>query len=252
MRYKVLIIEDEEPARALIRQFLSGFPGLELVEECRDGFEGLRCIRQHQPDIIFLDIQMPRINGIEMLELVDEKKMPYVIFTTAYDDYAIRAFELNAADYLLKPIASERFTLAVNKVLRELKDHGVQQHENLLKVIEQGFPGEKHLDRIVVHAGSGIELIPDQELFCIQANDDYVLICTENKEYLKKKTLKYYESRLDPAVFARVHRSFIVNVGCIQRIEPYSKDAWMAILKNDRRISVSKQGYSALRKAFDF
>lgn len=251
MILKAIIIEDEEPARALLKEYLKNFDQIEVVDECRDGFEGIKSIATHKPDLIFLDIQMPRVNGVEMLEAIDKDDLPVVIFTTAYDEYAVKAFEMNALDYILKPISMGRLTESIGKVLQHF-DLYKSKREQLGRFISQGSLATSTLERIVVNSASGLELIPDQEIYCLEANDDYVLICTEAREYLKKKTMRYYEERLDPTLFMRVHRSFIVNTKQIKRIEMYSKDSWLAILKNDRRIAISKQGYSALKKAFDF
>lgn len=250
--FKAAIVDDEEHARILLREYLKKIPELELIGECEDGYEGVKFITQHQPDIIFLDIQMPRINGFEMLELIDEKLMPKVIFTTAYDEYAIRAFDLNAADYLLKPISEDRFEKAVVRALTELDGMDPGKAYHMHSFMDKVYPWNQYIDRIVVNAGSGIEMIPDHEIYCLLANDDYIIVCAEIKEFLKKKTLKYYEDRLDPRTFLRVHRSCIANVSQLRRIEPYSKDAWIGILKNGRKVSVSKQGYAALRNTFDF
>lgn len=251
MKVTVVIIEDEIPGRQLLKEYIQQLPELELVGECADGLEGFKAIASKKPDLIFLDIQMPRISGLEMLELIDEENMPAVIFSTAYDEYAIRAFELNALDYLLKPISFERFRQAVDRAIDKMRANTAGnapiQAVAARSLAEMNFP-----DRIVVRSGNGIQVIPDTDIHCIEANDDYVIICTENEEFIKKKTLAYYEDTLDPSVFARVHRSCIVNIQSIQRIEPYSKDAFVAILKDGRKIPVSKQGYARLRKAFDF
>ncbi len=251
MNHKVIIIDDEAPARAIIREYLCHHEGLICVEECRDGFEGAKAIQTHKPDLVFLDIQMPKISGLEMLEVLDMEAMPFIIFTTAHDEFAIRAFELNAVDYLLKPIARKRFDHAVEKVLERIRG-GQDGRGRLLKMMEMDDPGKSWLDRIVLKSGNEIHLIPEEEVCCIEAQDDYVLVCTSREEYLKKKTLKYYEGKLNPAMFLKVHRSFIVRIDAIQRLEPYSRDAYVAFLKNGRKISVSKQGYAALKEVFDF
>ena len=251
-KYHALIIEDEAPARELIRHYLENHHGIELAGECSDGFEGAKQISGLKPDLIFLDIQMPRISGFEMLELLDENSMPLIIFTTAYDQFAIRAFEFNALDYLLKPIARERFDQAVSRALAQL-DAGSNQSQAIQKVLEKPPAGDGFIDRIVLRSGAGIHVIPQEDILCLEAQDDYVLIYTAQKEeFLKKKTLKYYEEHLDPVRFLRVHRSCIVAIDAIQKIEAYSKDAWVACLKNGQKMPVSKAGYASLRKTFDF
>lgn len=249
-KFKALIIEDELPARDLLKLFLNDFPEIEVVGECPDGFEGAKAITKHKPDLVFLDIQMPRINGFEMLELIDAEQLPLVIFTTAYDQFALKAFEFNALDYLLKPIALPRFKQAVEKALASLKA-GHSDAGQISKLLETGLGAGTYIDRIVLKSGEGFHIIHQEDIFYIEAQDDYVLIATENEEYLKKKTLKFYEKNLDPSLFVRVHRSFLVHINVIQKIEPYSKDAFIGILKNGRKISISKSGYSELRKTFN-
>ncbi|MFO7977425.1 MAG: LytTR family transcriptional regulator DNA-binding domain-containing protein [Bacteroidales bacterium] len=249
--YKALIIEDEAPARDLLLHYLKNYPQIEVVGHCQDGFEGIKAISSFTPDIIFLDISMPRLSGFEMLELVDEDSMPLTIFTTAYDQYAIKAFEYNALDYLLKPIAPERFDQAMSRALEKLASG--KEALPLNQVLESKWPHEGFLDRVVVRSGAGIHVIPGEDILCLESKDDYVLIYTRSREeFLKKKTLKYYEQHLDPRRFLRVHRSCILALEAIQKIEAYSKDAWIAVLKNDMKFPVSKAGYTSLRKIFDF
>lgn len=249
--YTALIIEDEAPARDLLLHYLKHYPQIQVVGQCRDGFEGIKAISSCTPDMILLDISMPRLSGFEMLELVDEDKMPLTIFTTAYDQYAIKAFECNALDYLLKPIAPERFDQAINKALEKLASG--KDAVPLNQVLDSGWPREGFLDRVVVRSGAGIHVVPEQDLLCLESKDDYVLIYTRSEEeFLKKKTLKYYEQHLDPRRFLRVHRSCILALEAIQKIEAYSKDAWIAVLMNGLKFPVSKAGYAALRKIFDF
>lgn len=250
-KYKALIIEDEQPARELLRHYLSEFETIELIEECTNGFDGAKAIARHKPHLIFLDIQMPRINGFEMLELVEEENLPRVIFTTAFDQFALKAFDVNAIDYLLKPISAERFRQAVAKAIQAL-EAGTSHKENILKAIESATQGATYLNRILIRVGEGVQVIAADDIFCIEAQDDYVLISTEKEEFLKKKTLKFFEEKLDPANFLKVHRSYIIRLQAIQKVEPYSKDAYLAILKNGRKVSVSKSGYSVLRQSFDF
>ena len=250
-KIRVLIIEDELPGRQLLREYIDATPGMELLGEATDGYEGCREIIKHLPDLIFLDIQMPRINGLEMLELLDENQMPGVIFTTAYDEYAVKAFELNALDYLLKPFSYERFRQSVERYLLQRKQAD-PNNTSLQSLIQQDAARLQASGRIVVKSGQDIHIIPETDIQCLEAQDDYVMICTDKEEYLKKKTLNYYEETLNPGLFIRVHRSYIVYVEAIQKIEPYSKDAWVALLKNGRKIAVSKHGYARLRRQFDF
>ena len=237
---KVVIIDDEPLARLIITEYLQDVKGLEVVAECNDGFEGMKAIAQHQPALIFLDIQMPKINGFEMLELLPSP--PAVIFTTAFDEYAIRAFEANAIDYLLKPFSKERFEQALEKWNSKTlgKDNLQQFLENTIKQ-----PEEKN--RIVVKKGSDIRIIPVDDVYFIEAYDDYVKIFVKDSYYLKKKTMNYYEQVLDPSVFVRVHRSFIINLNQLTKIEALEKNSYIAILKNDTRIPISRNSYSRLK-----
>lgn len=250
---KAIIVEDEAPARELIMHYLKDHPRVQVIEQCQDGFEGAKAIFNLKPDLVFLDIQMPRITGFEMLEILEAEQLPVVIFTTAYDQFAIKAFECNALDYLLKPISRERFNQALDKALLKLAAP-MADAAAIDKALEMDRNDKGFIERIVAKSGSGrINVIPQEDISCIEAMDDYVLINTTSKEeYLKKKTLKYFEEHLDPRRFLRVHRSCMVAIDAVSRIEAYSRDAWVAILISGKKIPVSKAGYSALRKTFDF
>jgi two-component system, LytTR family, response regulator len=237
---KTVVIDDEPLARSLVAEYLRSYPEIEIVQECNDGFEGVKAIGQHKPELIFLDIQMPRINGFEMLELIEEP--PAVIFTTAFDEYAIKAFEAHAIDYLLKPFSKDRFEKALHKWLH-LRKTSTSAAPALPKEIRQ--PEESN--RIVVKEGSNIRIIPVSEVIYLEAYDDYVKIFTSKEMFLKKKTMNFYESILDPAQFVRVHRSYILQLSQITRIEPLEKDSHVAKLKNGVSIPLSKSGYTRLK-----
>ncbi|HLX93327.1 MAG TPA: LytTR family transcriptional regulator DNA-binding domain-containing protein [Puia sp.] len=241
---KTLIIDDEPLARLLIKEYLQPYPEVEIVQECNDGFEGLKAIQQHQPELIFLDIQMPKINGFEMLELVEQP--PAVIFTTAYDEYAIRAFESHAVDYLLKPFSKERFDKAMEKWKES--SHAVAAKANTQALIDSVVPTPSQANRIVVKLGGKIKIIPVDEILYLEGADDYVKIFTKEGSYLKNKTMSYFELSLDAQQFVRTHRSYIVNVQLITRIEPYEKDGHLAILKSGAQVPVSKTGYGKLKQ----
>jgi two-component system LytT family response regulator len=241
---KVIIIDDEPLARSIVAEYLQSYPQLQLVQECNDGFEGIKAIMQYQPDIIFLDIQMPKINGFEMLELVEQP--PSVIFTTAFDEYAIKAFETHAVDYLLKPFSKERFDKAVQKWLNQkIVAAPAAATEPLLETASFA-PGQNQ--RIVVKNGAKIKIIPVHEVLYLEAADDYVKIHTADSYYLKNKTMAHFEKVLDAQQFARCHRSYMVNVQLIARIDPYEKDGHIAILKSGAKVPVSKTGYVKLRQ----
>jgi two-component system, LytTR family, response regulator len=242
---KIVLIDDEPLARSVVAEYLQQYPQLQIAEACNDGFEGLKAIQQHQPDLIFLDIQMPKINGFEMLELLEQP--PAVIFTTAFDEYALKAFETHAIDYLLKPFSKERFDKAINKWLEQqpANSNGTATQE-LLDTVAQS-PTQNN--RIVVKNGAKIKIIPIHDVFYLEAADDYVKVHTAEGNFLKSKTMAHFEKTLDAALFCRCHRSYLVNTQHITRIDPYEKDGHIAILKNGLRVPVSRSGYAKLRDA---
>lgn len=240
---KVILIDDEPLSREIIKSYVQSYKNLEVVAECNDGFEGIKAIMQHQPELIFLDIQMPKINGFEMLELIEQP--PAVIFTTAFDEYAIRAFESNATDYLLKPFSEERFRKAVDKFLEKSV---ANQRENTNTLLDTVAASLNQADRIVVKTGNKVKIIPMHEIHYIEADDDYVKIVTGEGSFLKNRTMQFYEKTLDPKFFVRVHRSYILHVNQITRIDPYQKETHLAVLRDGKQIPVSKSGYSRLRE----
>jgi two-component system LytT family response regulator len=246
---RVLIIEDETPARELIKYMLKDHPGIEVIGECADGFCGAREIKEKRPDLIFLDIQMPKLTGFELLEVLDEK--PEVIFTTAFDQYAIRAFELNAVDYLLKPYSKERFDSALAKAVSRIGKE-TQEPDKVEKLVTAVTEAEGFLTRIVFRKGAGIKIIPLNLISYLASEDDYVMIYYSEGKALKPKTMKYYEDHLPPSLFMRVHRSYMVNIEQITRLEPYSKDNYVAVLKSGEKIPVSRTGYKMLREKLNF
>lgn len=239
--YKVILIDDEALARQLLHTLLQPYNQFTIVAECADGFEGFKAIQEHNPDLIFLDIQMPRLNGFEMLELIENP--PSVIFTTAFDEYALKAFEAHAIDYLLKPIVKDRFDKAVQKWLQQASK---QDTPHINPLIENNiYEGYQH--RIVVKDNGLIRIIPAQDIFYIEANDDYIKIVTKNGSYLKKSTLSHIEQALDPQQFVRVHRSYLVPVTQLMRIEPYEKESHIALLHCGAKVTVSKTGMAKLK-----
>ena len=241
---KVIIIDDEPLARSIIVNYLNAYNDIEVVAECDNGFEGIKCIAQHQPGLVFLYIQMPKINGFEMLELLPTT--PSIIFTTAYDEYAIKAFETNAIDYLLKPFSKERFSIALEKFRSQTLTSNAS--EVLLKqFINDTIKQPEEKNRIVAKKGADIRIIPIAELYYIEAYDDYVKIFTKDDYYLKKKTMNYYEQILDTTSFFRVHRSYIINLHQLTKIESFEKNNYIAILKNEKRIPISRNSYTKLK-----
>ena len=242
---RALIIDDEPLARMVVKEYLQNFSEIELIQECNDGFEGLKAIQQYQPDLIFLDVQMPKINGFEMLELVEQP--PAVIFTTAFDEYAIKAFEAHAVDYLLKPFSKDRFNKAIEKFLATAAEKQTpKQTEELLETAASQSPSQH--ERIVVKTGTKVKIIPVADVEYLQADDDYVSVFTKEGSYLKNKTMNFFEQTLDARQFVRVHRSYIIAIQQITRIDPYEKDAHLAILKSGAKIPVSKTGYVKLKQ----
>jgi two-component system, LytTR family, response regulator len=239
--YKVILIDDEPLARQLIKTLLNPYEQMTVVAECSDGFEGFKAIQELNPDLIFLDIQMPRVNGFEMLELLD--KPPAVIFTTAFDEYALKAFEAHAIDYLLKPITKDRFDKAVQKWLQQATVAAAPQVSALL----EGNVYEGYQHRIVVKDGGLIRIIPADEIHYIEASDDYIKIFTKDGSYLKKSTLAHIEQSLDPQQFVRVHRSYLIPVAQLLRIEPYEKESHIALLQCGAKVMVSKSGMAKLK-----
>lgn len=240
---KVVIIDDEPLARSIVVEYLQQHSSIEIAAECNDGFQGVKAIMQHKPDLIFLDIQMPKINGFEMLELLDST--PSVIFTTAFDEYAIKAFEANAIDYLLKPFSKERFDLAIQK-WNEKKN--TSSEKNIQSLLENTTKQPDERNRIVVKNGSDIRIVPMADVMYIEAYDDYVKIFTKDTYYLKKKTMNYYEQVLDSTHFFRTHRSFIINLQELTKIEPLEKNTYVVLLKNGKKIPLSRTGYSKLKE----
>lgn len=240
---KAILIDDEALARDVVKHYLQSHPEIEIVAECADGFEGLKAITQHQPDLIFLDIQMPKISGFEMLELVE--KHPAVIFTTAFDEYAIKAFEVNAVDYLLKPIEKSRFDQAMQKLPSKLKDKDESTHE----LLETASLSPAQNSRVVVKNAGVIKIIPVSDLHYLEADDDYVKLSTADGNYHKNKTMGFFEQTLDPAQFIRIHRSYIINLAEVTKIELKEKDSYVVLLKSGIWLPVSKTGYVKLKAA---
>lgn len=233
-----IIIDDEPLARSIVVEYLKEFSDIQIIQECSDGFEGMKAIQQHNPDLIFLDVQMPKINGFELLELIDNP--PSIIFTTAFDEYAIKAFESNAIDYLLKPFSKERFDKAVNKFL----SNGISKINT-----ENNFQIQNtSQNRVVVKIDGKIKIIPTSELHYIEANGDNVKIVSNDGSYSKNKTMSYFEQQLSSSDFIRIHRSYIVNVSLVTRIDAYDKESHLAVLSTGIQLPVSKSGYQKLKE----
>lgn len=244
-----LIIEDEQPARELVKRYISDHPGVKLLGECDNGFDGLKAIQEHHPDVVFLDVQMPKLTGFELIELLEEK--PEIIFTTAYDQYAIKAFEQNAVDYLLKPFSKDRFNESLDKLFLRIEnsEKGGNKLEKIKLHLENS---DEILNRVVIKKSGKIHVISTQDINYLEAQDDYVMIYTADDRFLKQQTMKYFEKHLDADQFIRVHRSYIVNVHGIERIEPYEKTNYILILKDGNKIPVSRSGMQLMKEKLNF
>ncbi len=243
---KVAIIDDEAPARMIIRSFLMDYEEVEIVCECENGFDGAMAIKDLNPDLVFLDIQMPKLTGFEMLELIEP--IPLVIFTTAYDSFALKAFEVNAVDYLLKPFSQKRFHQALQKAIELLK-LGNSTQGAMSKLLEYTRGQEEIIQRIVVKINNRIEIIPVNQIEHIEAQDDYVFLHLDSGErYLKDLTMKYLEQHLDSADFVRVHRSHIIRIERISRLENDADGSSTIRLKSGTDIPVSRSGLQRLKE----
>lgn len=247
-KIRVIIIDDESLARDLVRKYLEGIPGVEIAGECANGFEALKTIQDLKPDLLFLDIQMPKIDGFELLEVLDPR--PQIIFTTAFDQYAIRAFEMNAVDYLLKPFSKERLEQALEKARKRLTDKSGQTEKNgpLDNLKQQIEDDKKELERVITRMGSRITVIPVEKIWYLESADDYVMIHSELGNHLKEKTMKYFEEHLPNDQFVRIHRSYILNISYIAGIELYEKDTHLISLKSGDKLRASAEGYKRLKE----
>jgi two-component system LytT family response regulator len=241
MRLRVAIVDDEDLARSVVREYLGGIADVEIVAECANGFEAVKAVSELQPDLLILDVQMPKLNGFEVLELVGRDVA--VVFVTAYDQYAIRAFEVHAVDYLLKPFGADRLSAAIDRVRERL---GRGEALPVRQLAAEGQPAQEHARRILVRDGPRVHVLPVEKIDYIQAQDDYVCFRCEGKEYLKEQTLGELERLLDAARFVRIHRSFILNLDRLARVETGERENRIAILTDGRRLPISRAGHARL------
>jgi two-component system, LytTR family, response regulator len=239
--YKAVIVDDEELARGFLKELLCAHPEVTIAAECANGFEAVKAIAETSPELVFLDVQMPKLDGFEVLELIEPG--PAVVFVTAYDQYAMRAFDAHAVDYLLKPFSAERFEIALDRAKARLGER------RLPREVAAERPAAERPQRIVVKDGTRVHVIPLDKLDYAQAQDDYVALHSAGKSYLKQQPIASLESSLDPARFVRIHRSTIVNLERVARIEPYGKESRLAILSDGTRLPVSRSGYARLLEA---
>ena len=242
---RALIVDDEDLARHIIRELLGAHPEIEIAGECVNGFEAVKAAAELKPDLLFLDVQMPKLTGFDVLELIGTDAA--VIFVTAYDEYAMKGFEVHAVDYLLKPVGKERFDAAVERAKRRLGEKRPEPTEISAAARAVG----QFAERVVVKDGTKVTIIPVTKLDYAEAQDDYVALAAEGKKHLKQQTIASLEASLDPKQFVRIHRSYLVNLERVARIEPYGKESKMAILSNGARLPVSRTGYGRLQALLD-
>jgi two-component system, LytTR family, response regulator len=248
-KLRTIIVEDEAPARELLKHYLTDYNEIEVIAECPDGFTGLKSISEMKPDLIFLDIQMPKLTGFEMLEVLEER--PEIIFTTAFDEFAIKAFELNAVDYLLKPFHKERLKESIDKAIEKIGS-GRSDLKSVSQMISKRPELFNPVCRIVVRKANSIIIIPVDQVRYVEAQDDFVMIYHSAGKALKQQTMKFYEDNLPKADFVRIHRSYIVKVEEIKSLEPYGKDNHVATLKSGDKLPVSRAGYKHLKEELNF
>lgn len=245
-RLRALLVDDEDLARHAVRELLKSHPEISVVAECANGFEALKAAAEHQPDLIFLDVQMPKLTGFDVLELIDPQ--PAVIFVTAYDEFAMKAFEVHAVDYLLKPVGQERFEAALERAKSRIGEK-LPVATDLAAAARP--PQQPFLERLVVKDGTRVTLVQVAKLDYVEAQDDYIALASHGAKHLKQQTIASVEAGLDPARFVRIHRSYIVNFERVVRIEPYGKDSRLAILADGTRLPVSRTGYARLKALLD-
>jgi two-component system LytT family response regulator len=238
---RIVIVDDEPLARAVLRENAQADPGIEVVADCANGFEAVKAVADHKPDLVLLDVQMPKLDGFEVLELLGRDQP--VIFVTAYDQYALRAFEVHAVDYLLKPFSAERFQEAIQRARERLR---VKAAVPLDEIVREARPRTGPAERVLIRDGASVHVLPADAIDYVEAQDDYVAFKTAGKQYLKDQTLAAVEAMLDPARFVRIHRSFILNIDRIAKVELYAKDSRMATLRDGTRLPVSRAGYARL------
>jgi two-component system LytT family response regulator len=248
-KIRAVIVDDEDLARQILREYLAQHSEIEIVAECANGFEAVKAVTELKPDLLLLDIQMPKLDGFEVLELIGTDCA--VIFVTAYDNHAIRAFEVHAVDYLLKPISAERFESSLARARERLSGKKPQISLPAGELAAAARPPSQFLERIPVRDGTRVFIIPVAKLDYVEAQDDYVALASEGKKHLKQQTIASLEAGLDPSRFLRIHRSYIVNLERVTRVEPYGKDSYVAILGNGAQLSVSRAGYTRLRAFLD-
>jgi len=245
MTIRTILVDDEDLARQLLREYLTLQNDIEIVAECANGFDAVKLVAEYQPDLLFLDVQMPKLDGFEVLELIGSEVA--VVFVTAYDQYATRAFDASAVDYLLKPFDIERFKTALCRVRQRIasKTHA---NVNASELRQAATPPGQYAQRVVIRDGVHLHVMAVDQLDYAEAQDDYVALHAGGKLHLKQQTISSLEASLDPSRFVRVHRSYLVNLERIAKVEPYTKDTRLAVLAGGSKIPVSRSGYLRLKE----
>jgi two-component system LytT family response regulator len=241
---RIVVVDDEALSRAVVREYADLDPGVQIVADCANGFEAVKAVSELKPDLVLLDVQMPKLDGFEVLELLGRDQP--VIFITAYDQYALKAFEVHAVDYLLKPFSAERFQEAIARARARLRAKTLLAVDDVDKFISDAKPRTGPAGRVLIRDGANVHVLPVDKIDYVEAQDDYVAFKSEGKQYLKDQTLSAVEETLDSSRFVRIHRSFILNIDRISKVELYAKDSRMAILRDGTRLPVSRAGYARL------
>lgn len=242
---RVLIVDDETLARAFLAEHLATIPNMEVVGQAANGFEAVKLVEELAPELMFLDIQMPKLSGFEVLDLLGDKA-PAVIFVTAYDEFALRAFDVHAVDYLLKPVDPTRLVAAIARATERLQKHAPSPP--MKEVAAAARPGDRKLERILIREEARVHVLPIDTIDYIEAEDDYLSFVVAGKRHRKQQTMSDLESQLDATRFVRIHRSFILNIDRLARLELYSKDSWLAILNDGKQLPVSRTGHARLKE----
>src|SRR5688500_12689522 len=242
---RVLIVDDESLARAYLAELLGGVPGIEIVGQAANGFEAVKLAEDLSPDLMLLDVQMPKLSGFEVLELLAERA-PAVVFVTAHDEFALRAFEVHAVDYLMKPVEPARLIAALERATERFKANAPLPAARDLAMAAR--PEGRPLERVLIREGGRVHVLPVDKIDFVEAQDDYLSFASGGKRQRKQQTMAEIEGQLDRARFVRIHRSFLLNVERLARIEPYAKDSWLAVLQDGSRLPVSRTGYSRLKE----
>jgi len=241
---RLVIVDDEALARAVVREYAGADPTLEIVAECANGFDAVKAVAEHKPDVVLLDVQMPKLDGFEVLELIGGDQT--VVFITAYDQYALRAFDVHAVDYLLKPFSAERFQEAMARVRERLQAKTAASMPDVEALVRDAKPRTGPAERVLIRDGANVHVLPVDAIDYVEAQDDYVAFKSDGKQYLKDQTLAAVEATLDPTRFVRIHRSYLLNIDRIAKVELYAKDSRIAILRDGTRLPVSRAGYARL------